>query len=77
MSVSKENQKKVKRPAVNWYEEMKYIGDPRIEAAFYAIWKRLGFGSKNRAAYNALKIYYSTTAMNSFRWLGGHLHDYE
>lgn len=77
MSVFKKTQKKVKRPHPDWYSELKYLCNPEIETAFYYYWQRLKFGSKNRAAYLALKIYYSITALNSFRWLGGHLEDYE
>ena len=77
MSLSKNCIKKVKRPTPDWYAEMKYQGDPEIECRYFAIWCKLGCKSKNRAAYLALKTYYSTTALNSFRWLGGHLEDYE
>lgn len=75
MSVSKKSQKKVKRPNVNWYVELKKLAIPQFEAEFYAMWKRLGFGSKSRAAYYVLKKHYSTTALLNVRWLGSSLEE--
>lgn len=63
-------QKKVKRPRIDWYQVMRDIGDPRMDADFYLLWKRMHFGSKSRVAYNVLKRYYSTTSLENFRWLG-------
>lgn len=62
--------KLVKRKHVDWYQILKDVEDPSLDAEFYAMWSRLGFKSKSRAAYNVLKTHYSTTSLNRVRWLG-------
>ena len=66
-------EKQVKRPRVNWYEVLKSVEDPRLDAEFYATWSKLGFGSKSRSAYNVLKKHYSTTSLLRVRWCGDQL----
>lgn len=62
--------KKGKRPHVDWYQVLKDIQDPLLDAEFYSMWSKLCFKSKSRAAYNVLKMHYSTTALERVRWLG-------
>lgn len=73
MSVSSKSLFKVKRPRVDWYAVLKNLAIPQFDAEFFAMWKRLGFGSKSRAAYYVLKKHYSTTALSNVRWLGSSL----
>ena len=61
---------KVKRKYANWYEAMKAHPSTFVEERFYLLMSRHPKWSKNRLAYNALKTYYSTTAMLRYRLTG-------
>ena len=63
MSLSKNNQFKVKRCAIDWNEIRLYIEDARVNLAFYEGVQKRFTKSKNRLSYNALKKYYSTTEL--------------
>lgn len=58
--------KKVKRKRVNWVNLLHKVGTEEMINYFFCHLKRLHRGkfiSSNRAAYNTLKHYYSTTTI--------------
>lgn len=67
--------RKVKRPAVNWFELLKFSGDLRFSYDFWTLKAKRPNMSDNRIAYNVLKKYYSTTSLNRVRWFGSSLLD--
>ena len=66
----KMSKKYVKRPHVDWYQVLLDTGNPEFYCECMAMWKKLGFGSKSRAALAILRKYYSTTVLDRVRWLG-------
>lgn len=71
--MSKNFKNKVKRKHVDWYDLMIEDNRPEVLAVFYSILQCGKIKSFNRIAYNALKSYYSTTAMIRARWTGSFL----
>ena len=67
--------KKVKRPHINWNDVRIDLEDQRVDAVFYRLMTKHPKMSKNRLSWNALKHYYSTTALSRFRWLGEPLNE--
>ena len=61
---------KVKRKQVDWYGALYLFGNEATFERFYLLMSKHPKWSKNRLAYNALKTYYSTTAMVRFRLTG-------
>lgn len=61
---------KVKRKRVDWFSAMVDDNRPEVLERYYLLRTRNPFISRNRCAYNALKTYYSTTAMDRYRILG-------
>lgn len=61
---------KVKRRRVDWKKAMDHLGDTRVSARFWALRTKHPSMSVNRCAYNALRNYYSTTAMLRYRYTG-------
>lgn len=73
MAVYRNSRKKVKRPHVDWHEVLLETGNFEAFGFYYRLLTKHKNISLNRAAYNALKRCYSTTALNRYRWLGDSL----
>lgn len=59
--------KKRKRVKVNWYQVYLDICTMDMQVYFYRLLQAHPTMSKNRIAYNVLKSYYSTTALDEIR----------
>lgn len=68
--------KKVKRPRMDWYRLLMESFDDAAKRDFYILMAKHPKMSFNRLAYNALKRHYSTTTLESCRWLGKSLADF-
>lgn len=61
---------KVKRRAVDWNALRLDLANPSIDADYFLLLQKHPRMSRNRASYNVLKRYYSTTSMLRYRLTG-------
>lgn len=65
---------KVKRKHIHWNLVRLEIEDLRVDEAFFGLLAKHPKMSKDRVAWNALKRYYSTTALQRYR-ISGDIHE--